>query len=69
MVNFSFGDSGTIVMSRNSADRKARKNPSSSLKTSYRRKAVKLDENTERRVKKIIAGKVQHLRVRRVIKN
>ena len=69
MVNFSFGDSGTVVLSRNSADRKSRKKASKAPKSSSRRKVVKLDNDTEKRVKKIIAGKVQHLRVRKVIKN
>ena len=69
MVNFSFGDSGTVVLSRNSADRKFRKKASNAPKSSSRRKIVKLDNDTEKRVKKIIAGKVQHLRVRKVIKN
>ena len=69
MVNFSFGDSGTTVLSRNSADRKSRKKASNAPKSSSPRKVVKLDNDTEKRVKKIIAGKVQHLRVRKVIKN
>ena len=69
MVNFSFGDSGTVVLSRNSADRKSRKKTFNARKSSSRRKVVKLDNDTEKRVKKIIAGKVQHLRVRKVIKN
>ena len=69
MVNFSFGDSGTTVLSRNSADRKSRKKASNAPKSSSGRKVVKLDNDTEKRVKKIIAGKVQHLRVRKVIKN